>query len=121
MSCLFNSLSSFIQNVNSTQLREMICDFLDTNPLLLDDDNETRASELLGGEQELRTHISQMRRPQTWGSAMEIKAFCDLFSAVVKVKVLSTGKWIEFLPRVQQQEPATFHISWNGGHYEPLR
>ena len=38
MSCLFDSLSYFFQNINSKELRNIICDYLELNPKMKDMD-----------------------------------------------------------------------------------
>lgn len=117
MSCLFDSLSFYITNINSKKLRNIITDYLSENPLLLDD---AKFSELIGVDK-FDNYISNMRKDSTWGGAYEIKAFCDLFDAKVKVKILQTNKWIEFLPKNYKNNLPEMLITWNGSHYEPIK
>jgi hypothetical protein len=120
MSCLFNSLAKTIQNTNGNELRKIITEYLKNNPILYDDEN-TKLSDLIGGESELSKYINNMEKSSTWGGAIEIKAFCDIFNAIVKVKVLSTNKWIEFIPQNKNIiNSPIFTISWNGNHFESI-
>ncbi len=129
MSCLFHSLSFFINNVDETQLRMILVDYIKKNPVLIPPDK--RASEVICGEypgQSLESYVEEMKDSRRWGGAIEIKAFCELFSMQVNVHVLQTGKKIEFLPYQWTAEaPHTIlsnrciNISWNGYHYEPIR
>lgn len=122
MSCLFNSLSYFIVNVDPTSMRKMICDYLSTDPILFNNENseEHRFSYLIGRDK-FDTYINTMRSENTWGGAYEIKAFCNLFGAIVKVKVLQTNQWIEFIPSEAKNSLPILQISWNGNHYEPIK
>jgi len=65
----------------------------------------------------LAEYVARMRSPATWGGAIEIRAFVQIWKRPVRVLVLRTGRWIEF-PSVEGSE---CKISWNGGHYEPMR
>lgn len=121
MSCLFHSLASFVKDLATDDLRRMIADFLEKDPVLNDN---MRLSEILPhepGAPTLAAYVQNMRSPATWGGAIEIKAFCELFDAVVLVVVLRTGKVIEFQPTGPGKKGSfVFRVSWNGGHYEPL-
>lgn len=99
----------------------MICDYLLTDPKLMGD--EKRLSSILSwepGSPTLQQYVENMRRDHTWGGAIEIKAFCDMFQAVVNVHILPTREIIEFQPAQKRGELFRFRISWNGSHYEPL-
>lgn len=123
MSCLFRSLSYFIKDMDETKLRAMIVQHMKTDPVLFDD--SLKLSEILKISQlgELSHYCQQMSLPSTWGGAIEIRVFCDLFHASVHVHVLSSGKIIEFIPFTAPQQCTllkNLHITWNGSHYEPL-
>lgn len=119
MSCLFQSLSAFIRDMNPHQLRQMIVDYIEKNPSL---DASMDYQQLVRhefGSLSLQQYCQRMRHPSTWGGAIEIRAFCDMFDAEVHIRVLQTGKVIEFLPSRRRHPPNLFRLSWNGGHYEP--
>lgn len=115
MSCLFDSLSHFISNVDSNRLRSMIVNYLSTNPKMIED---TRFSDLLAPGNQPDGYIRHMSEPNTWGGAIEIKAFADMFSIRILVIVLATGKQIEFLPK--DPYTTTITVSYTGNHYEPV-
>jgi len=119
MSCLFNSLSKRIENLNGDQLRTIITDYLKNNPKLFHDD-QMDLSQVLGGHENMNQYIQNMEQRSTWGGAIEIKAFCEIFHAIVKIKVLSTSKWIEFVPNQTEKGAPIFLLSWDGSHYEAL-
>lgn len=119
MSCLFNSLSYHTKNYTSPQLRTMICDYLQTDPILIEDKN---FSSLLGSKQKLNSYVKNMRSPHTWGGAYEIRAFCEIFQVIVYVRTSSHRRDIEFRPHeLNIDHPKIVRIDWNGFHYEPLR
>lgn len=118
MSCLFDSLSHFITNVDSPKMRSMIVNYLSTNPKLMEDN---KFSDLLSfGDHpvELNDYIRHMSNTDTWGGAIEIKAFADMFSIRVLINLTTTGKQIEFLPKNQYQ--TTICLLYTGNHYEPV-
>ena len=128
MSCLFRSLSYFINNTNENQLRQIIVEYLEKDPILIQPDK--KASEIIRSEfpsDTLQFYVEKMKRSSTWGGAIEIKAFCELFSMQVGVLVLESKKEITFVPSSWDTSICTVNknrflkISWNGYHYEPLK
>jgi hypothetical protein len=125
MSCLFNSLSKFVP-VNSTDLRNQICDYLLTDPILMDN---AKASEVIQWESnvDLNTYVNNMRKLSTWGGAIEIRCFVKLYNISVHVMIIKTltqgphkltiKTYIEF---ISESNEKTIKISWNGFHYEPV-
>jgi hypothetical protein len=118
MSCLFNSLSALIQEPPQA-IRSRICDFLARDPALLDDLSASLVIALESGMQ-FGPYVAAMRSPGTWGGAIEIRAFVQLWKRPVKVYVIRTKRWIEF-PFTGPAAGTECKISWNGGHYEPKR
>ena len=118
MSCLFDSLSKFIkdESVDGAKLRLLICDFLSSNPSLIDD---MTAENIIKEETSLpiAQYIDFMRRSDTFGGAIEIRAFTKIFHINVLVKSLPNRKDIEF---IENHEYLWAVISWNGGHFEAL-
>lgn len=121
MSCLFNSLSRFVPET-SAQLRNRICNFLQQNservlPGLSD--------QVLFGMPKAK-YVENMRRSSTWGGAIEIRAFCQIYNFEVEVvnirrngRALNRNASVMFLaPGTEPKQRA--RITWNGNHYEPL-
>lgn len=115
MSCLFDSLSSFV-TLKSHELRQGICDYLQTNPLLMDDLNAESVIQNENGNS-LENYVRMMRNQNTMGGAIEIRAFVNIFKINIKVRSLPNGKTIEF---VQNSENPWQEIIWTGGHFDPV-
>jgi len=115
MSCLFNSFSRIVGEAAPT-IRSRICDWLATNPVLSEDMQAADAIMIESGLS-LDRYVERMRSAHTWGGAIEIRAFVQLWKRPVRVQVIRTGRWIEF-PCVNGG--AECRISWTGGHYEAI-
>lgn len=123
MSCLFQSLSSFVSHQDYSKLRQDICDFLEQNPKILGD---LDLKAIFETEQiSLENYIKHMRNNATWGGAIEIRAFCEMYNVNVLVKNIrnntldkNSPKDIEFLSSESVNKWVV--ISWNGGHFEPV-
>ena len=116
MSCLFNTLSNFV-DLNSNELRKNICNYLSNNPRMFEDvtasDYVTWSNE---GYKNLEDYINRMRHNSTWGGAIEIKAFCNMY--FMNVNVLDTRTNINTIEFVEGSKgKQTINIKWNGGHY----
>jgi hypothetical protein len=118
MSCAFLSLSHFINGINENQLRNIICDFLSTNPKLIDD--LTAEQCIWESNIPLPEYVANMRNPCTWGGAIEIISFCQIFNIDVLIKQINAPeqKDIEF----KSKTPTNIIIKllYNGNHYEPF-
>ena len=122
MSCLFNSLGHLLSK-EPQALRQEICNYLaDGSPVL----EGMPTADVLALEGGSGPYIARMRKPQTWGGAIEIQVTAILYSSRILVKNLRnrTLKDMEFVP-LTGVPPAgtatsTLTISWNGGHYEPI-
>ena len=116
MSCLFDTLSNFV-DLNSNELRQNICNYLSENPRILED---TSAKEFImwngEGHSSLETYINNMRGSSTWGGAIEIKAFCNMYNMDVNVHDTRGGKHIINFIDEGRNRPL-IDINWNGGHY----
>jgi hypothetical protein len=119
MSCLFNSLSYFIQE-NSFQIRQKICDYLQENKPIIDgiETHEVLKFESINAN----SYITNMRSTSTWGGAIEIQCACNIWNLSINVKNFrdQTNRTIEFIPLSSNSEK-TINIYWTGGHYEPIR
>lgn len=116
MSCLFNSLSYFI-NIDSYTIRQLICNYLQENKPIIDG-----LSTDIILEYENNNYISNMRQTSTWGGAIEIQCACNIWKTRIIVKNYrdSVNTNIEFIPLSGNYEK-TINIYWTGGHYEPVR
>ncbi len=116
MSCLFKSLSHFVNGVDENHLRYIICDFLQKNPILFDN---VSVNDVVNWRDniKLNDYINNMKNTNTWGSAIEISSFCNIFNSTVIVHY--NGRKIEFLPN-NKNSKYICNISYNGNHYEPL-
>lgn len=118
MSCLFNSLSHFI-NGTSDQIRQIICDYLKDNKPIIDG---LDTHFILSLDNNHNDYIRNMRHSSTWGGAIEIQAACNIWNTRIIVfnKRSIPNTHIEFLP-VNNNFEYTIKLEWNGNHYEPLR
>ena len=125
MSCLYRSLSYFHNSIATEQLRQMICDYLATDPELGGD----KASNIIKWEtgKNLTDYIRHMRSQTEWGGAIEIKAYCDLLDRNVKILLIANThnqnrKDIDFFSNKNKENINQWDvISWNGYHYEPVK
>ena len=120
MSCLFESLSRFV-NTQPGDLRRIICVYLSTNPKLAGIDAyecvENQPDIITGNGDLLKTYVNEMSKSHVMGGAIEIMAFCQLYKKNVKVEVIHKHvKPIEF---ISCDSYPWVVVTWNGGHYEP--
>jgi hypothetical protein len=115
MSCLFNSLSYFI-NGTSDEIRQVICNYLQENKPLIDGLDTNFILSL-----DNNNYINNMRNSSTWGGAIEIQAACNIWNIRIIVinKRSNENTYIEFLP-VNNNYKHTIKLEWNGSHYEPI-
>lgn len=116
MSCLFDSLSYYVDNLNSFELRQKICDYLEKNPLAIDNIRLNTITELTYNKS-LENYIKNMRLSSTWGSGIEIKCFCDMFG--VFINIYHKNKIIEFIPKKIKINKVIM-LSYTGNHYEHM-
>ena len=115
MSCLFNSIGKLLDK-NPQVLRNEICDYLQANNKLIDG-LDTKA--IL--KMESMNYVRNMRRPSSWGGAIEIQCACNICNCRINVLNIRERpqRTIEFIPSNGKIE-RTLNISWTGGHYEPI-
>ena len=111
MSCLFDSLSKFV-NISSDKLRQQICNYLRSNPKILDDIN---VSELIKWENgmDIHNYINKMENHYTWGGGIEIKCFCEIYQ--ISVIVFHNNRQIEFIPSGEYK--TIINLNYTGNHY----
>ena len=123
MSCLFNSLSAFHPMINgeihdSYKIRQTICDFLQKdNPN--DWDNFSPSQFIAFEGMTLNDYVLRMRSTSTWGGAIEISTFVKIYGInVIVVNIRDKDRReIQF---IDAKNTRAIHITWSGGHYEPL-
>jgi hypothetical protein len=127
MSCLFNSLSHFIEQTDPQSIRQRICDYLQSSSPIIDGMSTSDVLHMDSGSSPDH-YIAAMRSPSTWGGAIEIQAACNIWNARIIVHDIRAGhgQTIEFLPVATNATNATnaiktFRLEWSGGHYEPVR
>lgn len=116
MSCLFNSLSHFI-NESSSKIREKICDYLEFNLPIIENISTNTILEM-----EEKNYVKNMRKSSTWGGGIEIQCACNIYNSTIIVINIRNNPHtsIEFIPLHKKIEKI-IKISWNGGHYEPIK
>jgi len=123
MSCLFQSLGRHVRQ-DPELLRQIVCNFLARSEY---ESNAYPSNMQFGNCFQTDTtphtavplYVSHMRKSSTWGGAIEIQAFCDVYRYRVHCQILTNGKTTTFVPSdgIYLKECT---ISWNGGHYEPV-
>ena len=124
MSCLFNSLSYFVED-SAWDIRQNICDFLANDNVLFDKVKSSDVVQWDDGAFELGEYVNKMRSSSTWGGAIEIKAFAEIYKKEVLVYSFRSeerGALIAtFRPDNAEPDPSPLLLEWTGGHYEPIR
>lgn len=118
MSCLYRALSYFHQQYSTEQMRDTLCRYLSSNPDLSTGPAD-RVVEWETG-QSLPQYIRKMRLPSSWGGAIEIKAYADLFQKNIKVYSMPNRMSIDFMTKSNPDQANWIAISWTGSHYEPI-
>jgi len=116
MSCLFRSLAPAV-GLTTNVLRATIVAFLKTNPILMDDIRASDITEWTDGKK-LKDYTASMSNNWQWGGAIEIRAYCELFSVNVCVHVQYTGK--KFTINSTKVSRRTVHIRYTGNHFDPM-
>ena len=107
MSCLFESLGRGL-SLSASDVRRQICNYLEQNPNLYQDDYVVVDS----------AYVERMRKHSTWGGGIEIRAACLLYGISVHVHVVRRGNAdsgaITFLGNGACRD---VHLNWTGNHY----
>jgi hypothetical protein len=119
MSCLFNSISYFI-NENGIDIRNKVCDYLVNNSPIMDGVETYKIIEY--EHPSALNYIQNMRSTKTMGGAIEIQAACNIWKISINVHNYRDidNKIIQFLP-ISKLYDRVIDIYWTGGHYEPIR
>jgi hypothetical protein len=115
MACLFDSLSNFLIDINSHQLRQIICNYIQTNPKIIDDIDINSIIEW-DSNINLNDYVSKMRNNSEWGGSIEIKSFCDIFG--IDVIVIYNNETIHFKSKYQPNN-YEIYLNYTGNHYTP--
>lgn len=113
MSCLFDSISNFV-NTDGNTVRQLICNYLEGNNPIIEG---VPTSTILNSEDS--QYIQKMRNSSQWGGGIEIQAACNIWKLRIVVYNIEAGKEasaIEFLP-LTTQPIHTIRLTWNGEHY----
>lgn len=114
MSCLFQSLGTY-EASTPRQMRAAICDHLASDPMLAGRRASVWIAEL-DPKDDLERYVSRMRRPNTWGGAVEIMAYCGLHGTNVQVRHEQHGG-TDTISFVTPGATETAVLHWTGGHY----
>lgn len=126
MSCLFDSLSAFVIETSGSELRQVIVNYLRTNPKLIDEisfDDMMQWEEIEEDVNSSEEYIKWMSNDNTWGGGIEIRAFCRLYNCRVDVHNPLLGKIIHFYPSDCTEtvvDHALCAILWTGNHFVPI-
>jgi hypothetical protein len=115
MSCLFHSLSRFVED-DSYSIRSKICDFLEKDDVLFDDVKSSQVTNWDNGK-DLKSYVRDMRSTSEWGGGIEIKAFCEIYNK--NVEVFKNNKCIASFSS-SKDSADTICLTWTGNHYEPI-
>lgn len=67
-------------------------------------------------------YMREMRESSTWGGAIEIKAFVNIFRVNVVVHIPHHQRTVEFVyDDVQKQSFPFVNILWTGNHFVPVK
>jgi len=116
MSCLFRALGNAV-GLNENTMRMEIVDFLKTNPPLMGED--ATAVDIVNWTDScsLGEYTKHMSKNSTWGGAMEIRAFCQMYRAQVAVHY--NNRKILFEPHCKPIR--NYHLEYTGNHFELIR
>lgn len=122
MSCLFDSLATFVPNTSSPELRSRIIAFLRSDPNMIGDDITFQAIMEWDDDENAEQYLERMQSQDQWGGGIEIRAFCKMYRCRVNVHIPSIGRVVEFFPQDEDDSSGPlFHILWTGNHFVALR
>lgn len=117
MSCLFIAFSHFVTD-SPDKIRSRICDYLASDACLFD---TVKCSDVAAWSDNtsLASYVDSMRLTSTWGGAIEIKAFCEIYHRVVHVYDHHHTLIASFIP--SSGMGPLVELIWSGSHYEAIR
>ena len=111
-SCLFSSIGYLIDNKNfneetKLQYRQLLVNYLQTN---------TFEEGLL--ELPKEDYIANLENPSTWGGAIELKIFSDMFQIEIASIDVQSNR-VDIFGQ-DKNYPQRIYVIYNGVHYDPL-
>ena len=116
MSCLFDSLSYFI-NLDSKNIRQNICNYLESNNSLIEG---LDTSVILSLDMPKEQYINNMRQENIWGGGIEIQAACNIWEIKIVIFNQRNNTIIEFIP-LNKKIHNLIKLIWYGNHFEPVK
>jgi hypothetical protein len=121
MSCLFETLSTFIHGDPPDIVRQKICNYIALKkpfPYVTSDDYIRWESAL-----DSNSYVSKMRHESVWGGAIEIQAFCELYNFCILCYDIRLRKNKHIQPIMFCPTSGSYlrksKIYWDGNHYSP--
>lgn len=119
MSCLFNSISHFIQNTSGPNVRYQICEYLSENKVVISGIDTHELLEIIE-----KNYINNMKQLSKWGGGIEIQTACNIWNLCIVVLDIRKDEHISIVFKPIDPntniENSKIHITWNGFHYEPI-
>lgn len=111
-SCLFSSVAYLVDRANFNEnskiiYRLMISDYLNDNNI--NDD-------ILGMKKE--EYIQKISQPDTWGGAIELRIFSDIFKIQIASIDVQSGR-VDIFGEIEDHD-RRIYLMYNGVHYDPL-
>ena len=114
MSCLFDSIGTLLCEPTDV-VRQMVCDYLAQNNQLMEGMNTDDILRL-----ERSDYVTWMRKPTSWGGAIEIQTCVKIWNVNIHVENLrDKEKTMEFVSNIPNAK--TIVIQWTGNHFIPKK
>lgn len=111
-SCLFSSIGYLVDNKNFNETTKLQYRQLLTN--YIEDNNVDIA--ILGMSKE--AYINNIQHPSTWGGAIELKLFSDMFQVEIASIDVQSNR-VDIFGQ-DKNYPQRIFVLYNGVHYDPL-
>jgi ubiquitin thioesterase OTU1 len=111
-SCLFSSIGYLIDNKNFNETTKLQYRQLLTN--FIEDNNVDIA--MLGMSKD--EYINNIQNPSTWGGAIELKLFSDMFQVEIASIDVQSNR-VDIFGQ-DKNYPQRIFVLYNGVHYDPL-
>jgi hypothetical protein len=111
MSCLFIAIGSGVC-IDHKKVRSDICDYLDNDGPMFDDLNSFTLLDTISNKKQ---YIDRMRKNNTWGGGIEIRAACEVYKINICVHFKKGGELL--WKTIDNCSINTIHLHYNGSHY----